>query len=229
MNARYLSVIAGFLAAFSLSFTATSANATGIDALMIDPPEKPWKIRTSAIGLFFDVDAEGGLAPLDVDLDSTADLAVDVTYFLNRNIAVQALGTFANTEVKAGSASLGSVDVLPPIFTLQWHFVDLVPEGVDPYVGVGFNFNHFDNESGALSDGGTVDGTTVPAVRVEDTFGFAAETGIDFPITENVFVNATYKFVTFDADVDAVGGGEVGNLDTNLHIVGAGIGYHFGL
>jgi len=198
-----------------LSLTAMPAMAQNF----IDPPEKPWKIRTSAIGLFFDVDSDLGL-----DLDSTADAAVDVTYFLNRHVAVQALATFVNTEVKSGATSLGSVDVLPPIFTVQWHFVDMVPKGVDPYVGVGFNFNHFDNESGDLDRV-----PMVGPVRVEDTFGFAAEAGIDYAINEHLFVNATYKFVTFDADVEAVGGPTVDELETDAHIAGVGIGYHFGL
>ena len=86
---------------------------------------------------------------LGLDVGNATSIAVDGTYFVTPNIGVNLLATILNVEVKAkGLGSLGSVDLLPPILTVQYHFSP--DDQVRPYVGVGINYNHFYHYSGTL-------------------------------------------------------------------------------
>ncbi|MBA3776988.1 MAG: outer membrane beta-barrel protein [Betaproteobacteria bacterium] len=187
------------------------------------PPDKPWLLRTTAIGVLTDTQSDG---PLNLDTDETVDFAFDATYFVTPNIAVNVLATFINLEVKTNSSalasgfgtdSLGSVDILPPIVTFQWHFI---PEGkVRPYVGAGFNYNVFYNESGTLEAVGA---------HIDNTFGFVAQAGLDYMLSDHFSLNADFKYLGFEADVD-VGAAPALNddLEVDAFIFGVGLGYRF--
>ena len=111
---------------------------------------------------------------------------------------------------------MGSVDLIPPIFTLQYHFA---PRGtVRPYVGAGFNYNYFYGESGMLD---TLD------VDVENTFGLVAQVGMDYMLNENLSLNLDLKYLTFEADVDIDALNVEDELDYDAFILGFGLGYRF--
>ncbi len=182
-----------------------------------------FEVRTSAAG-FITSTSSGAFG---LNLSNEPDLTLDATYYVTPNIGVNVLATFLNFEVNSktlGNASLGSVDLLPPIFSLQYHFM---PNGViRPYVGVGFNYNFFSNESGALSSRGGLGAT------VKNKLGYAATVGADYMITPNLALNVSFNFLYVGTYVhlDATPGGG-GPADTRLHvrayIPGAGIAYRF--
>ncbi len=190
---------------------------------------KHWQVRTTANGFFFDASSDG---PLDLDIEDTADFAFDVTYFFTRNLAVQVLATFINTQVQSAGASallgpfpddnVGAVDLLPPIVTAQYHFNRISGSHMEPYVGIGFNYNHFGNESGQLR--------TVGA-SVDDQFGFVAEIGTDIDLSvigPGLFGNFNFKYLYTEADVEVDANSALNDtLEINAYIVGAGIGYRF--
>lgn len=71
---------------------------------------------------------------------------VDFTYFFNKNIAAELiLGTTkhnVNAEnTSLGNVNLGSVWLLPPTLTLQYHFYPT--KTIKPYVGAGINYTFF--------------------------------------------------------------------------------------
>lgn len=182
-----------------------------------------WQIRTTVIGIFFDASSD----TLDLDVEDQTDLAIDVTYFFTPYLAANLLATFTNTEVTtdnatvktlAGGDSLGSVDVLPPIFTLQWHFMP--GHAVQPYAGVGFNYNVFSQESGDLDQF---------EVEVDDEFGLVAVIGADFRTSvEHLYLNFNVKYIDLDADVDVgVNSALNDKLTLDPVVVGAGVGYRF--
>ena len=84
-------------------------------------------------------------------------------------------------------------------------------------MGVGFNYNHFYGESGALDTLGA---------EVEDAFGFVAQAGADYMITKSLSLGLDFKYLKVDTDVD-IAGVKVDELDVNAFIVGVGIGYRF--
>ena len=122
---------------------------------------------------------------LKLDAGNSTSVVVDGTYFLTPNIGIDLLATFLNTKISAqGLGSLGSVDLLPPILTLQYHFA---PEGqVRPYVGAGINYNHFYNYSGTLK---------AINAKIDDTVGFVAQAGVDYMLTKTLSLNLDLKYL----------------------------------
>lgn len=74
---------------------------------------------------------------------------IDFSYYFTKNIAAELiLATGTRHDVKTSSAGallttnkLGSVNLLPPTLTLQWHFMP--DQSFDPYVGAGVNYTYF--------------------------------------------------------------------------------------
>ena len=191
-----------------LTAPAAAAEADGDGAKFL--------IRATAIGVITDASSNSVAAGgLDLDLDNDLRFAVDGTYFVTPNIGVNVLATFLNFEVRSAGVSLGSVDVLPPIVTVQYHF--LPDAQLRPYVGVGFNYNHFYGESGTLD---------IINAEVEDAFGFVAQAGVDYMITESLSLGLDFKFLKVDTDV-TIAGVKVDELDVDAFIIGVGIGFRF--
>lgn len=192
--------VAGALLTFSMMPQALAESA-----------DAKWLVRTTVIGV--NIDAKSRV--LRLDADDTVAVALDVTHFFTPNIGLGVLATFLNTEVSAaGLGSLGSVDVLPPIVTLQWHFAPQAQ--VRPYVGLGFNYNVFSNESGTLRTINT---------HIDNTFGFVAQVGLDYMLDKRLSLNADLKYLTLDADVKTNLGND--ELELDAFIVGVGLGYRF--
>lgn len=167
-------------------------------------------VRSTVIGVFTDTKSNA----LDLDAKRDFGVAVDLTYFPIPNIGVNLLATFLSPEVEAGGASLGSVKLLPPILTVQWHFL---PEaGVQPYLGAGVNANIFYDESGTLE--------TINA-DVKSKIGLIGQFGADFMLPGGVWLNLDLKYLRLRTDVET----DLGNseLPVDAAIVGAGVGYRF--
>lgn len=67
---------------------------------------------------------------------------VDITYFFTKNIAVELILTYPQKhDVTLGGSKIGDVKHLPPVLSVQYHFI---PDGkIRPYVGVGVNYTRF--------------------------------------------------------------------------------------
>lgn len=154
---------------------------------------------------------------------------VDVTYFVTNNIGLELIAATTKHDVKGkgGLEPVGElVDtwVLPPTLTLQYHFM---PDAkVRPYVGVGINYTHFYNEdaSGSLED---AIGET--KVKLDDSFGFALQAGVDFDIGRNLFLNLDLKYLDIDTEAKLTTGSLVNRVKVDLDpiVAGVGIGMRF--
>lgn len=148
---------------------------------------------------------------------------VDLTYFITDNFAIEAIAAITKHDGKAkdtaaGDVDLGSVWVLPPTVTLQYH--PFPKERLSPYVGAGVNYTFFFNDD-------TPDDGPVKSIHYSDSFGWALQAGIDYALTENVYLNVDVKklFVSTKARIN---GGDIrSKVDVDPWIVGAGIGYKF--
>ncbi len=143
----------------------------------------------------------------------------DVTRFFSENIAAELiLGTSKhNVALKSsstGDASLGSVNLLPPTLTAQYHFN---PSGAfRPYAGAGLNYTFFYNaKSGDFN-----------SVKYKNSLGYALQLGADYMINDRYSFNIDVKkiFLKTKATVN----GSIGsNVRLDPWLFGAGIGYHF--
>lgn len=158
------------------------------------------------------------LETLKVDVKDDTIPEVDFTYMLTNNVGVELiLGTSKHT-LTAGGADIGSVKVLPPTVTAQYHFN---PQGeFRPYVGAGVNYTRFygfkDRSPAALG------GLTIK----KNSFGPALQVGMDTPLTKDIFLNFDVKKIWIKTKVKA-GGADAGTLEINPLVTSVGIGTKF--
>lgn len=62
-------------------------------------------------------------------------------------------------------------------------------------------------------------------------YGYALGAGVDYAVTDNVFVRGEYQYVDFGREsvraVNAIGGGQPAKIDQDAHILRAGVAYKF--
>ncbi len=84
----------------------------------------------------------------ELAVDSNLIPELDISYYFTKNIAAElilALGTRHDVSVKGDALAtvtnqnLGSVNLLPPTLTVQWHFNP--DQTFDPYVGAGVTYS----------------------------------------------------------------------------------------
>ena len=72
-----------------------------------------------------------------------------LTYFFNKNLAVELLCCFAKHEIDLSgpvNGKVGSMWIFPPALTLQYHFTGM--GAFKPYVGAGAQYIHYFKEKG---------------------------------------------------------------------------------
>ena len=175
-------------------------------------------------------------AKLEVDSNTIPEL--DLSYYITKNIAAElilALGTSHDVKVTTGPGSLqsqpglGSVNLLPPTLTAQWHFMP--DETFDPYVGGGAAYVHaFDSsltwQAGALK---------LPIKIDKNSFGPVIQAGFDINLKDKWLVNFDVKkiWVSTDVKLDATGTlspagwQKIDSLDIDPWVVSIGIGKKF--
>ena len=175
------------------------------------------------------VSAGGAVLPgADADASTEVIPALTLTYFLNKNWAVELLCCFAKHQVDGEGvlAPLGEIAdtwIFPPAVTLQYHFDNM--GGFKPYVGAGLQYIHFFGEG----TGDNVLGAT--SVDIDDAVGFTLQAGVDVSLGDGWYLNADVKKTWLDTEVTwHLGGADVkGDVDLDPWIFSAGLGYRFNL
>ena len=159
----------------------------------------------------------------EIDVDDKIVPELDFTYFLSDNVAVELIAATAkhNAEVKGsalGDVDLGSVWLLPPTLTLQYHFN--TKGEFSPYVGAGVNYTFFYNDKAA--------GGAIETLNLKDSFGLALQAGFDYKIDEKWSFNVDVKKIILDTEA-SVNNGAVTSKEVNINplFVGVGFGYTF--
>ena len=153
---------------------------------------------------------------------------VDVTYMFTRNIGAELIAatskhTATGTGDRAGLPLLNS-GVLPPTLTIQWHFA---PEAkLSPYVGAGINYTVFYNNDAKSALNAALGPTKV---HLSDSFGWAAQVGIDYALTDSMFLNLDVKYIDMDTTVRLNTGGAINRVKVAINpiVFGIGIGKRF--
>lgn len=196
---------------------------------------KRWQVRVRGVGVVPDESAKIGIIGGDANISNTLIPELDFTYFFTKNISAELiLGTTKHDVSTIGSdisaiggptsadIDLGSVYLLPPTLTLQYHF--LTEEVFRPYIGAGVNYTIFYNEK---------QGSVVKDIKYDNSFGYAFQVGFDLMIDDTFFVNADVKklFLNTDVTVDASnlapGLSIPADVDINPWLIGLGVGMKF--
>lgn len=175
----------------------------------------------------------------NVDVDSDTQLGLTFAYMLTPDIGLELLAATPFTHHISGNSSavgylgtsdLGSTKQLPPTLSLQYYFNN--SSAFTPYVGVGLNYTKFWDEDagGQLNStlGGDVD------MDLDNSWGLAAEGGVDFNMGNNWLLNASVWYIDIDTTANyavktgALAGSRVKSsvtLDPWIYMVG--VGYKF--
>ncbi len=144
---------------------------------------------------------------------------VDVTYFATPNIGIELIAATTEHAMKTNKGSnvdLGSVKLLPPTLTAQYHFNNPCLGKFKPYVGAGLNYTHFFD----------ADHPGLASVKYDDAFGTVVQAGVDYKLTDKVYLNADLKHVFLSTDV-RVNDTITAKANLNPVIAGVGVGYRF--
>lgn len=173
--------------------------------------EGPWMVRARAVNLN---SANGDSTGLGLSVNNKWIPEVDVSYFFNKNMAVELILTVPQKHTMySNGTDIGSLKHLPPTLLGQYHFD---ASGFKPYVGAGINYTRF---SGVNLLGGvaTVD---------KNSWGPALQVGVDIPLSGNMYLNFDVKKVYIRTDV-AAAGTKVGQFKVDPLLVGVGMGWRF--
>lgn len=153
-------------------------------------------------GGFHTIDPKGGSfdngqgTRLQVREDTS--FTVSGTYFFSPAIAVelQAATPFNHDIDLVGVGKVASTRHLPPTLSVQYH----VPFGdFKPYVGVGVNWTIFFNE-------GTTGALAGVDLDLDDSFGIAAQLGVDYALGDRWYLNGELRWIDIDTKADVAGG-----------------------
>lgn len=171
-----------------------------------------------------------GATGSEVAVDDAFVPELDLTYMFNANWGLEVIAATSPHDLSAKGGALdgadaGEVWVLPPTFTLQYHFGS--NSNVDFYLGVGLNFSLF--HSYDVSD--DLVGLGVNDIDFDNSVGPAGNMGFDFKINENWVFNLDVKYIgiSTDADLKLATGGTLDTVEVDINpiVAGIGIGYRF--
>ena len=190
---------------------------------------KKWQARFRVISVISNESATIETIGGDVEISTEYVPELDFTYFFNENWSAELILATTKHDVNTKSSDLtpiegpadadvdlGSVWLLPPTLTLQYHFAT---EGFRPYLGAGLNYTIFYG----VDEGAVVD------VKYDNTVGFAFQGGFDYDLNEKWFLNFDVKQILLSTDVKVDAGAAVVNADVDINplVIGFGIGMKF--
>lgn len=150
-----------------------------------------------------------------VDVEDGTAVTFNGTYFMTDQWAVELLAAlpFKHDIDAKGGPTIGETKHLPPTVSLQYHFTPNQP--VRPYVGAGLNYTLLFEED--------IDGASL---SLGDSFGWAAQVGVDIDLTENMFLNAEIRYLDIDTKAK-VNGTSIGTVEIDPMLYGINIGFRF--
>lgn len=154
-------------------------------------------------------DNVAGFGSFQVDNNTQAGLTL--SYMVTDNIGVELLAAtpFRHKVGLAGVGTIATVRHLPPTLMAQWYFADAQSE-IRPYLGAGINYTTFFNES--FNDNPAVGTLALNNLHADDSWGVAAQAGVDYMINKNWLLNMSVWYVDINTKV------KFNAADTSLNI-----------
>ncbi|RDH42728.1 OmpW family outer membrane protein [Zooshikella ganghwensis] len=169
---------------------------------------------------------------MEVGADSNTQLGLTFTYMLadHWGIGLLAATPFEHTlslkksVLGLGDGTLADMKHLPPTVTLQYYF-NKPASAFQPYVGAGINYTTFFDEEFSS----TRKNQGFSSLDLDDSWGWAAEVGVDYQINDKWVVNGTLWYLDIDTTAEFRFGGSKSKVDVDIDpwVYMLGVGYKF--
>lgn len=191
-------------------------------------------VRVRAI-MVSPTETSGGILPTfpteEVKVNDSIMPEIDITHMVTNNVGLELIAATTKHNASGTSGTTGGIGklastwVLPPTLTVQYHFA---PDAkVRPYVGAGVNYTMFYSEKPSAGLEAAVGQTNV---NLRDSFGWAAQAGVDIDLNEKMFLNFDVKYIDIDTSArlatTAIGTQRV-KISLDPLVFGVGVGFRF--
>lgn len=172
------------------------------------------------------VNVGGSDLGIGVNVDSNAQLGLNILYFYSPQVAVELLAAtpFSHDIGLNTVGALGSTKHLPPTLSVNYYFADPSAK-FQPYVGAGLNYTIFFDEdfTAANSEAGFSD------LELDDSVGLAAQVGFDYIIDDKWSINTSIRWIDIDTEASFDLNGTAGNVDVEIDplVYSVMFGYRF--
>lgn len=154
-----------------------------------------------------------------VSVSSDSSAVVNISYMFTDNLAVEVLGAypFEHDIRLIDGPVVASTEHLPPTVSVQWHFMP--DNAFKPYVGAGLNYTAFFSTSttGPLEDS---------TLKLENSWGLAAEVGADFMLGESMLLNVSARYIDIETKAK-LDGDSLGDVAIDPMVYTLAIGFVF--
>lgn len=159
--------------------------------------------------------------PLNLDVNSNAQVGLTATYMVTDNIGVELLAaTPFSHEIKLGNTLVGKTKHLPPSLYAQYYFLDK-NSSARPYIGAGVNYTTFFGEKEILNG--------VTDLKLKDSWGGMVNVGVDIKVADNLFLNTAlyYAKIKTTANFKLAGTERSQKVTLDPTVFFVGLGYRF--
>ncbi len=199
-------VVVGMLMALSYSLTPN---------VSAEDDYKKFGVRMRAIYVAPAEKFDSRLAAAKATVSDDVIPELDLEYFFLKSVSTELILGVTRHDIKFDDQYKGSTWLLPPTLSVKYH--PLAGGSISPYIGVGLNYT--------IPFKSKVEST--PDFKIDNSFGWAAQAGVDVKIKDNLYCNLDYKYINADTEIRLAAGGTKYKLDLNPHLFGIGVGYRF--
>jgi outer membrane protein len=203
--------------------TATLLSVLATSSLSALAAQGDWLVRFGAVNVSPDDSSTGltGVGPTaTVGVDGNTQAFVNLSYMIRDNVAVELLAAtpfkhdINGTGALSALGKVGETKQLPPTVSLQYHFNHT--QNVRPYVGAGINYTTFFQEKAT---------NAITSLKLDDSFGFAVQAGVDIDITKDWFFNADIRYISIETTATT----DLGTTEVEINptVISLGVGTRF--
>lgn len=158
-------------------------------------------------------------------VNNNTQVGLNFGYMLTDNIGVELLAAtpFSHDVSLAGVGKIAETKHLPPTLVVQYYFGDAQSK-LRPYIGAGVNYTKFFDNKFTNDLGGDLTN-----LDMSDSWGLAAQVGLDYQVNKNWLVNGSVWYAKIDTDVEFKYQGAPVKIETDIDpwVYMISVGYTF--
>ena len=170
---------------------------------------------------------------VNVSVDNNTQLGLNFAYFFTDNMNIEVLAAtpfkhdvnFGVPDPLGTGNQLAEVTHLPPTVSVNYYF-NTGDSSFKPYAGVGVNYTLFFDEEFTSQNSAI----GLQDLSLDNSFGLAAQLGVDYLVDENWFVNGSVRYIDIDTEANFKLNGAEGRIDSieiDPWVYTVSLGYRF--